>query len=169
MPFFRFLLATALVLGSAAHALTREQALAIATGDTEARVAALNQAVADADDETAAFIQALQDDAVRYKDGQVFVMKDDKAHDPVGGAELRLPEDAEDVVNNNRVRGALTSALVIGGTLELLNNASTVYTTKNLPAVQAEVVQVEEMRIVRFACCARGPSSWSPRFISSAM
>ncbi len=42
--------------------------------------------------------------------------------------------------------GALTSALVIGGTLELLNDASTVYTTKNLPAVQADAAAVAAMR-----------------------
>lgn len=108
--FFRYLLAAALMLGSAAHALTREEAQAIAAGDTEERVTALNKAVADADDKTAAFIQAMQDDAVKFKDEQVFVMKDDKAFDPVSGAELKLPDDAEDVVNNNLMRGALEAA-----------------------------------------------------------
>ncbi|MFC5608315.1 urea ABC transporter permease subunit UrtB [Variovorax soli] len=102
--------AATLLTALAAHALTRDEALAIATGDTEERVAALNKAVAQADDKTAAFIQALQDDAVKFKDEQVFVMKDDKAFDPVSGAALKLPEDAEDVVNNNLMRGALDAA-----------------------------------------------------------
>ena len=106
----RTLLAAGLLFASAAHALTADEAKAIASGDTEARVAALNQAVANADDKTAAFIQAMQDDAVKVKETQVFVVKDDKAFDPVTGAQLKLPDDAEDVVNNNMMRGALDAA-----------------------------------------------------------
>ena len=37
--------------------------------------------------------------------------KDDKGFDPVTGAELPLPADAEDVINNNRMRGELDTAL----------------------------------------------------------
>ncbi|HSV61616.1 MAG TPA: urea ABC transporter permease subunit UrtB [Variovorax sp.] len=106
----RTLLAAGLLFASAAHALTADEAKAIALGDTEARVAALNQAVANADDKTAAFIQAMQDDAVKFKGSQVFVIKDDKAFDPVTGAQIKLPDDAEDVVNNNLMRGALDAA-----------------------------------------------------------
>ncbi len=46
--------------------------------------------------------------------------------------------------------GALTSAIVIGYTLELLNSASTVYTAKNLPNVRIEnVAELNEMEKVR--------------------
>ncbi len=38
-------------------------------------------------------------------------MKDGKAYDPVSGAELALPEGAEDVINNNQMRGELDAAL----------------------------------------------------------
>ena len=41
----------------------------------------------------------------------MFVVKDDKGFDPVTGAELPLPPDAEDVINNNRMRGELDNAL----------------------------------------------------------
>ena len=64
----RLLLACALALGLAggAHALTPEQARAIAAGDsTDARIAALNQAVQTADARTAAFVDALANDAVK--------------------------------------------------------------------------------------------------------
>ncbi len=37
-------------------------------------------------------------------------MKDDKGYDPVTGAELKVPDTAEDVVNNNLMRGALDAA-----------------------------------------------------------
>jgi len=93
-----------------AHALTSDEAKAIASGDTESRIAAINKAVASADEKTAAFIQAMSDDAVKFTEDKVFVIKDDKAYDPVTGAELKLPDDAEDVVNNNMMRGALEAA-----------------------------------------------------------
>ncbi|MBB3177489.1 urea transport system permease protein [Variovorax sp. Sphag1AA] len=99
----------ALVSGNS-HALTADEAKAIASGDTEARIAALNKAVAAADEKTGAFIQAMSDDAVKVTEDKVFVIKDDKAFDPVTGAELKLPDDAEDVVNNNMMRGALDAA-----------------------------------------------------------
>ncbi|MBO9648999.1 MAG: urea ABC transporter permease subunit UrtB [Variovorax sp.] len=92
------------------HALTSDEAKAIASGDTEARISALNKAVAAADEKTAAFIQAMSDDAVKVTEDKVFVIKDDKAFDPVTGSELKLPDDAEDVVNNNMMRGALDAA-----------------------------------------------------------
>lgn len=106
----RLLLLLALCAGSA-HALTTEEAQAIAVGESDARIEALNKAVAAADDKTAAFIQALADDAVKTAGGKVFVVRDDKASDPVTGAAVPLPADAEDVINNNRMRGELDSAL----------------------------------------------------------
>ena len=83
----------------------------MALGDTEARAEALNKAAANPDDKTAAFIQALADDAVKTAGDKVFVIKDDKGYDPVTGAELAVPADAEDVINNNMMRGELDTAL----------------------------------------------------------
>jgi len=104
------LLAAALA-ASQAQALTPAQAKAMAVGEADARIQALNQAVAAADDKTAAFIQALSDDAVKVAGDKVFVMKDDKGYDPVTGAEAAVPDDAEDVISNNRMRGEIDSAL----------------------------------------------------------
>ena len=98
-------------LAATAHALTPAEALAMAAGDSDDRIAALNKAAAAADDRTAAFLQALADDAVRFKDDKVFVIKDDKGYDPVTGAEVAVPEDAEEVSNNNRMRGEIDNAL----------------------------------------------------------
>jgi urea transport system permease protein len=102
--------ALVLLVAVSAHALTADEAKAIASGDSEDRITALNNAVITADDKTAAFIQAMADDAVKYTEDKVFVIKDDKAYDPVTGAELKLPDTAEDVVNNNLMRGALDAA-----------------------------------------------------------
>src|SRR3954469_2095664 len=106
-----FIYLLALVGAHAVHALTPDEAKAIAIGESDTRIEALNKAVSNADDKTAAFIQALSDDAVKISGGQVFVVRDDKATDPVTGAPAQLPADAEDVVNNNRVRGEIDSAL----------------------------------------------------------
>jgi urea transport system permease protein len=110
MRFIYCCAALLLLMSSSARALTTDEARAIAVGDTEDRIAALNKAVTDADDKTAAFIQALSDDAVKTAGDKVFVVKDDKAFDPVTGDGLRLPDDADDVVNNNLMRGALDAA-----------------------------------------------------------
>jgi urea transport system permease protein len=88
-----------------------DEVKAIASGEADARIEALNKAVATADDKTAAFLQALSDDAVKVAGDQVLVIKDGKGYDPVSGAEVPVPDDAEDVMNNNRMRGELDSAL----------------------------------------------------------
>ena len=55
----RILLLLALLATSSAHALTAGEARAIAAGETDARIEALNRAVTAANERTAAFIQAL--------------------------------------------------------------------------------------------------------------
>lgn len=106
-----FLLFATFFIAAGAHALSADEVKGMALGETEARAEALNKAAAHPDDETAAFIQALADDAVKTAGDQVFVIKDDKGYDPVTGAELTVPADAEDVINNNMMRGELDTAL----------------------------------------------------------
>ncbi len=90
---------------SSAWALTPKQALEMVAGEAETRIAALNAVLSGADDKTVALIQAMADDAVKFTDKAVYVMKDGKGFDPVTGAELAVPEDADDVINNNQMRG----------------------------------------------------------------
>jgi urea transport system permease protein len=106
-----FLLSATFFIAAGAHALSADEVKGMAIGETEARVEALNKAAANPDDKTAAFIQALADDAVKTAGDKVFVVKDDKGFDPVTGAEVKVPEDAEDVINNNMMRGELDNAL----------------------------------------------------------
>ena len=96
---------------SSAHALTATEARGMAIGDSASRIEALSKASIDPDEKTTAFIQALADDAVKTAADKVFVVKDDKATDPVTGASLKLPDDASDVINNNLMRGELDNAL----------------------------------------------------------
>lgn len=108
----RAILVTAALLVSAQlQALTLNEAKAIAVGETDVRIEALNKAMLVADDKTAAFVQALADDAVKISGDQVFIVKNNKAFDAVTGAEIPLPTTADDIINNNRMRGELDTAL----------------------------------------------------------
>jgi urea transport system permease protein len=107
----RLLFLLALLAAGAAHALTADEAKAIAIGETDDRIAALNKAVADADDRTAGFLQALADEVVKTSGGKVFVVRDGQGTDPVTGGAVTVPDDADDVVSNNRMRGELDTAL----------------------------------------------------------
>ena len=104
------LFATVFVAGSA-HALTAQEAKAIASGESDARVAALQAAVAKADERTVRFIQALSDDSVKLVGDVPVMVVDGKGVDPVTNAEVAIPDTAEDVMNNNRMRGELDNAL----------------------------------------------------------
>ena len=106
----RLLLTFALLGACSAQALTQGEARAIAAGETDSRIEALNKAVAAADDRTAAFIQALSDEAVKVEGDNVFIVRSGKATNPVTGAAVTLPQAAEDVIINNRMRGELDSA-----------------------------------------------------------
>ncbi|AEG94389.1 urea ABC transporter permease subunit UrtB [Ramlibacter tataouinensis] len=108
----KLLLLLTVFLGAQAHALTQEQATALAVGDSDARIVALGQAVQGADERTVALLQALADDAVKATaGGQVFIVRGGRGLDPVTGGEVALPADAEDVISNNRMRGELEMAL----------------------------------------------------------
>ena len=100
-----------LLWGAHAHALTAEQAHALTVGETDARITALQKALASPDEQTAAFLQAMADDAVKLQGTQVLVVRDGQATDPVTGHTTALPEGTEDVINNNRMRGEIDSAL----------------------------------------------------------
>ncbi len=107
----RVLTCLLLYASAQAHALTAEQALAMASGETDDRIAALQQAAADPSEQTRAFLQALADDAVKVAGNKAFIVQGDKGVDPVTGAEVPVPADAEDIINNNRMRGEIDTAL----------------------------------------------------------
>ena len=94
-----------------AHALTVDDARGIAVGNSDARVAALNKAVAQGDDKTAAYLQALADDVVKIANAQVLVVRNGQGTDPVTGQTVPVPPDAEEVMLNNRLRGEIDTAL----------------------------------------------------------
>ncbi len=101
-----------LACAALAQALTPDQALRIAQGESDARIAALNEVVAAADPALAAYVQALLADEVKLVVGKALVVRDGKAVDAATGAAVALPaEGVEDVVNPNRVRREFEAAL----------------------------------------------------------
>ena len=112
MPFRHlFFLFAAFFIAASAHALSADEVKAMVFGETDARVDALNKAAVNADEKTAAFIQALSDDAVKTSGDKVLIVKDEKAFDPLSGAEQLLPADADDVINPNLMRSEIDNAL----------------------------------------------------------
>ena len=111
MRITRLLLLVSFFIAGSAGAITGDEVKAITTGETDTRVEALGKAMLTADDKTAAFLQALSDDAVKIAGGKVLVVRDGKGIDPVTGADVVVPTDLEDVINNNRMRGEIDSAL----------------------------------------------------------
>ncbi|MDO8376178.1 MAG: urea ABC transporter permease subunit UrtB, partial [Aquabacterium sp.] len=114
LPVLRRLIALfVLLVGASAWALTPEQAGRIAAGDSDERVAALNEVVATADPALESFVRALLDDEVKTAGGKAFIVRDGKVVEAASGAAATLPADAEDAVNNNRMRRELEAAIAV--------------------------------------------------------
>jgi urea transport system permease protein len=117
-----YLCALWLLTSSVAHALTAEQALTLARGDSDERIATINAIAAKPDERGAALLSALGEGRVRVQGEQVLVMINDVASDALTGTALTLGDSAEEVIVNNRIRSALATALagieLVGGTPE---------------------------------------------------
>jgi urea transport system permease protein len=122
------------------QALTTLEAKSIAVGDTDVRIEALNKAMLVADEKTSAFVQAMADDTVKIAGDKVFIVKDIKAFDPVTGAETPLPAALEDIINNNRMRGELDTALAA---LKLFNKDESI----RAAAIQALLKDPDEAKL----------------------
>jgi urea transport system permease protein len=109
----RWLCATALLcLATAAQSLAPADALALVSGETDDRIATLNRLAAAPDPLTAALIQAIADERVRVLPQRVLILQNDTAVDAVTGEALRqVPDEAQEVMVNNRLRSALETAL----------------------------------------------------------
>ncbi|WP_083505939.1 urea ABC transporter permease subunit UrtB [Aquabacterium parvum] len=97
-----------------AWALTAEEAYAISAGDNDDRLAALRAVVAKGDPALPAFLQALADDTVKVAGNRAYIVYGDDVKDAATGEPAKLPEGAEDVVNNNRMGSEIEAALAIG-------------------------------------------------------
>ena len=103
-----------------AHALSPADALSLVSGGSTDRIATLNRLATAKDEQAAALIRALADEAVRVEGEQVLILQaDGSAKDAVTGESLAASEYAEEPLLNNRLRGALATALagmdLVGG------------------------------------------------------
>ena len=108
-------LALSLSLGAwapASHALTPQDAHALAAGDNDARIDTLKKLSATNDPALTPFLKAMLDDAVKVTADRAYIIQDDgQAVDAVTGQAATLPDDAEDVVNNNRMSSEIEAVL----------------------------------------------------------
>ena len=106
-------LACLLCAANAARALPADAVLTIATGNSDAQVAAVDQLVVSGDPGAAAFFQALLGSNVQVEGGKrVIIVNGEAGVDAVSGEKIApLPENLDDVVVNNRLRGKLESGL----------------------------------------------------------
>ena len=108
----RLLAVGCLAASGLAHALTPADAQVLATGESDERIATLNRLAVATDDKAAAtLIQAMADEAVRVQGTQVLIVRDEAAVDAVTGEAVALTDEAQDVTINNRMRGAIETAL----------------------------------------------------------
>ena len=107
----RLLVCAGLLHAAAAYALTAEEARAIAVGEGDARISALRAAMARADAFTIQYVQALGDDAVRMVGDKAVILQGEQGIDPVNGMPVPVPDSAEEVMTNNRMRAEIESAL----------------------------------------------------------
>ena len=105
------LLALCLSAFSLAHALELDDAMALADGDSDTRIETLQKLAASDDARAQALVRALADEAVQVQGERVLVVRDGQATDAVTGEAVALGEDASEVTINNRLRGALETAL----------------------------------------------------------
>ncbi|MBY4595689.1 urea ABC transporter permease subunit UrtB [bacterium BD-1] len=151
------------------HALTAEQAFSMAAADgSEARVEAIQGALLEPDDggKLAAYLQALTDDAVRTADGKAYIVEGDTATDPVTGQAVKLPEDAEEVVNNNYMRGVIVSAqaaLALGSSdarirLKAAEQLAADMDAARLPLIEKALVSEQDERVKALLTRAKAAS-----------
>ena len=137
-----FLLAQSFAL--AAHAMTAAQALAVAVGESDERIAALAALVQSPEPQTLQYLQALSEGKVKIVANAPVVLRDGQALDAATGATLALSAEvlasAPDAMVNNRLRGEIDNAL---SALQLLSPLPSV----RRDAVKALQGQVGEAQI----------------------
>ncbi|KPF48649.1 urea ABC transporter permease [beta proteobacterium AAP121] len=131
-----------------ALALSPDQALRIAQGESDDRIAALNEVVLAADPALSAYVQALLADEVKLAGGKAYIVRGDQVTDAATAAAATLPAEAEDVVNPNRVRRELEAAL---SALNLFSPERAV----RLKAVEELKEQADEGKLALFEKAAK--------------
>jgi urea transport system permease protein len=84
----------------------------LAGDDSDTRIEAINQIAALANEDAFKIITALRDETLyTTPDGRVFIIDGDQAFDPATDKTVAMPDDAEGIMINNRLRNAVSGAL----------------------------------------------------------
>jgi urea transport system permease protein len=116
---FRFLLTAVICslffFSAASYALEADLLKNLATGDSDEKVAAINQLVATEHPAALFILQALKNGELNVSDkGALLVVNDEGAFDALTRKAINpAPENTEALMLNNRIRGALDTALAI--------------------------------------------------------
>ncbi|NMM27539.1 MAG: urea ABC transporter permease subunit UrtB [Glaciimonas sp.] len=96
-----------------AHAAIDTRILKPLTGDdSDARIEAIGKIAALANDDAAKVLRAIKDDTLfALPDGTLLIVEDDKAFDLATGKTGAVPDGADGIMVNNRLRGAVNAAL----------------------------------------------------------
>ena len=101
----------AFFLSFSAHALDPAAVERLAFGDGDEKIEAIGALVAEGDPKAAELLRAFAEGELQTSGKQVFIVRSNKAIDAFSGDPVALPKEREDVVANNRLRGAVASAL----------------------------------------------------------
>ena len=109
----RILAAFMLAASALAHAAIEPALLKpLAGDDPDARIEAVNKIAALANDDALRILNALKNDSMyAAPDGAVLIVEDGAAFDPASGKTGPIPEGADGITVNNRLRGAIDGAL----------------------------------------------------------
>ena len=94
-----------------AHALDPGAVEKLAFGDGDEKIEAISVLVAEGDPKAAELLKAFAAGELQTSGKQIFIVRGDKAIDVSTGKPIALPKEREDVVANNRLRGAVATAL----------------------------------------------------------
>ena len=98
-------------LAMATHALTPQLAMDMAVGESDNRIQAIGKALESADANTARLLQAMADESVKVFADAVWLTQNGQARHAVTGELRPLPDDAQDIMLNNRMRAEIDAAL----------------------------------------------------------
>lgn len=106
------IVALCLVGAPAAHALDAAAVKRLTAEEGDAKLAAINKLVTDGDPAAIVLFKAMQDDALQVFNDRAVIVADDAVTDAVtGDAVTASADELESIVVNNRIRGALDTAI----------------------------------------------------------
>ena len=100
-----------LLLKQSVWAWDFNQLMPLIKGDTEERIQALQAQLTDPDQRLGEFLKALMDDEIRYSGQGIWKTGSEGSVNVLTGKSEPVPADAQEVINNNRIRSEIESTI----------------------------------------------------------